>query len=341
MIDHTPPSIGHVLSGDRDSGYQFDASTISVQWPELKDAESGISWCEVAVGRVPGATDIVKWSRQPTPTAGVDAPVKLPLVADASSQLHMELLYATVRCANAAGLLASSSSHGVRMLLQPPSIDRAVVKILPSPQQTVYLAQTGAVSSKDTVAVVWNGFGMGVGSALRYEVQLTRAGAAPTATGWVDAGARQGATLTDLSLVQAARYSVSVRSVDGAGRNSKAVIASLTVDTTAPRVTGGASVLCASTDGTEVTIAWPGAFSDDACADGGCLRYVLSVGRDSGAPDVVSQLEVEAGVTSHTFDPTWMRQDSYTVLVTAVSISGLTTDLRAEVNPAKQSSGSC
>ena len=103
-IDHTPPLAAFVKEIDitsPDSSSDVDLtlnSTLRIVW-SFSDAESGLQWCDVAVGHAPGLTDVV-----PFTPAVMGSEVASALTLSALNLSHGVTYYATVKCANFADL---------------------------------------------------------------------------------------------------------------------------------------------------------------------------------------------------------------------------------------------
>ena len=323
-IDQTPPTIGDVSDG---GPYQFVGNSISARWADAADEESGIAWCEYAVGKMPGAVDVVGFTRTKGRLSGISSEARVSLPS--GKVADHDLLFVTTRCANGAGLVASATSEGVRVLLTAPAMDQATVEVNSPVSLSVHGSIPGVQSATDSIVVSWSGFGTVDGMPLGYEVQVRGKGAADK---WFDVGTHQLATITDLQLVEKGKYVVAVRATDGAGRTSPEQLATVAVDTTPPSQTEIKP--CAKKDGKHVKIDWAGVFSD--ATD---LRYELSVGKSDSFGDQVMRVPVDAA--SFRFLPQSLKDTKYFVTLTAIDGAGHTTTFRTQVDVKAASSSSC
>lgn len=319
-IDQTPPAIGIVS----DSGpYQFNGKSITARWADAADVDSGLSWCEYAVGNTPGAVDVLDFARTQG-QEGVATDIKISLPAGKVSDQNV--LFVTVRCANKAGLVGSATSEGVRVLLSPPTMDQAIVEVSNPVSLSVHGSVPGVQSVTDSIVVSWAGFGTVDGMLLNYEVQVRGAG---VTNQWLDVGSHQVATITDLKLAENEKYAVAVRATDGAGRTSDEKLASMSVDTTPPVQTKVKP--CAKKDGKHVKIDFAGVFSDKSD-----LRYEVSVGKTASFGDQVMRVQVDED--SYRFLPQSLKDTEYFLTLTAIDGAGHTTTMRTQV---EISSSSC
>ena len=130
VVDTTPAIAGSVLdialdgiggSGAADIDGQVDAYRIRASWPGWRDAETGLTRVEWALGTSAGDTDISgHWMhvRRHTTTATFTSSSAIPVATT---------VYASVRVWNGVGLITEASSDGVVIL--PPADDFASLPI--------------------------------------------------------------------------------------------------------------------------------------------------------------------------------------------------------------------
>jgi len=319
-IDHTPPVIGRVLTG---GAYQFQATSVSVQFPQAADPESGLEACEVAVGHSPDNHDVVKFTQMDGVAKAVA--VKFP----ANKVVDRDTIYVTVRCSNNAGLASTAHSGSILILAKPPSSKGVALTILAASQKTVHPAQSGFQAVADVVHLAWEGFGDD-GAALRFQVQVRGEGYKAT---WVDAGQRHAAKLDQLKLQQGKEYTVALRAIDGANRPSAETTAKVVVDGTAPVLAKDGKFCGTKSNGNEIDLTWANAFSDDVAG----LTYEISVGTTSGAGSLV--FRQPASSAAYKFKaPNDQRIGEVHIVVTAINKAGLATTMRSTVTLKKADS---
>lgn len=151
LVDLTPPDIVYVYDG-RLSTTDEDAWTDNevVMNFMVKDEESGIDYCEWAIGYQPQGIDLQTFYR-------LGAGEYLASKDFDYSVLESKTIYSTVRCHNRAGLFSSKSSDGVKISVLPPSITNAKVTAIPL-SITEYKAGFHYQSNVNNVRIQWFGF---------------------------------------------------------------------------------------------------------------------------------------------------------------------------------------
>ncbi|CAC5407072.1 unnamed protein product [Mytilus coruscus] len=149
LVDLTPPIIDFINDG---IGSDIDAQTtdeVSANW-EVHDAESGIDFCEWAVGYQPFGNDVHTFQE-------LNEGVKRTSKVFPSSQISMQMVHVTLRCRSKAGLRSSKSSNGVKISNLPPNTTTAEVEILPH-SLTEYNPRNHYQGDTSYVRVKWTGF---------------------------------------------------------------------------------------------------------------------------------------------------------------------------------------
>ncbi|XP_052707847.1 uncharacterized protein LOC128183063 isoform X2 [Crassostrea angulata] len=151
LVDLTPPEIVYVYDG-RLSTTDENAWTDNevVMNFMVKDEESGIDYCEWAIGYQPQGIDLQTFYR-------LGAGEYLASKDFDYSVLESKTIYSTVRCHNRAGLFSSKSSDGVKISVLPPSITNAKVTAIPL-SITEYKAGFHYQSNVNNVRIQWFGF---------------------------------------------------------------------------------------------------------------------------------------------------------------------------------------
>ncbi|XP_065175686.1 uncharacterized protein LOC135805560 [Sycon ciliatum] len=109
-IDNTPPDVGHVIDGGgmSDADCQDASQPLVAQWSGFVDQESYITDYHWAIGTQPGMDNIQPWT-------SVGSQLSAEVASTALSQPD-DIVFASVRATNGAGLSAVVSSDGVRIL---------------------------------------------------------------------------------------------------------------------------------------------------------------------------------------------------------------------------------
>nr|XP_034314147.1 uncharacterized protein LOC105348718 isoform X1 [Crassostrea gigas] len=150
LVDLTPPNIEEVLDGDF-LGEDLDSwkeSTVYVNW-KVTDDESGLDYCEWAIGYQPKGTEVQRFERITISDGRAYKDFD-------ASVLQGKTVYSTLQCQNKAGLISSLSSDGVIIYDQPPSMASAVIRTLPL-SLTEYPALDYYQSVTNNLKIVWSG----------------------------------------------------------------------------------------------------------------------------------------------------------------------------------------
>ncbi|XP_078321865.1 uncharacterized protein LOC111103999 isoform X3 [Crassostrea virginica] len=150
-VDLTPPDFVQVNDG-RSSTADEDAwidSEVAVNFM-ANDDESGIEYCEWAIGYQPQGIELQSFERltNKDTAAFKDFDYKV---------LENKTIYSTIRCHNRAGLFSSKSSDGVKISIHPPSITNAELSIIPL-SISEYQAGNHYQSNINNVRIQWSGF---------------------------------------------------------------------------------------------------------------------------------------------------------------------------------------
>jgi hypothetical protein len=113
--DITPPLVGMVYDRPQDDntftdiGTQTSRDSLSANWSDFMDPESGIERYEWALGTSPGAQDV-------SPFTPISVSLQRSFTKTGLSLTVGTTYYATVRAINGAGNTAMASSNGVRVV---------------------------------------------------------------------------------------------------------------------------------------------------------------------------------------------------------------------------------
>ncbi|CAH1259456.1 Hypp2289 [Branchiostoma lanceolatum] len=135
----------------RDGGDEEDvdfqqSDVITLHW-NVTDDESGVDFCEVALGLSPGSGEVHQFTQQPSLYSAT---------FDLSGHLtHGDTVYSTLRCHNYAGMTSHVTSDGVTIVTQPPNSDHASVETV-SETQSYYPSR--AFHQSTVIHLSWEGF---------------------------------------------------------------------------------------------------------------------------------------------------------------------------------------
>ncbi|XP_070573747.1 uncharacterized protein [Ptychodera flava] len=230
MVDITPPDICCVGDGpneDEDLTHQT-SSVISVHW-RVSDPESGIEYCEWAVGRAPSSSTLSPFTRTATLySATVDLENLLH---------HAETVYCTVRCKNFVGLVSEIVSSGVTIVKEAPHSHDATLRVVIS-SPTVYDARENHQTEVNSISIAWDGFS-DLSGISNFECNLVSdKGQTPERSRIVGNRGENTVVLKGLSLKSYKTYQVQLRAVNYGGFKSEPVISNVTIETCPPYLTG-------------------------------------------------------------------------------------------------------
>nr|XP_034332757.1 uncharacterized protein LOC105327902 isoform X2 [Crassostrea gigas] len=151
LVDLTPPDILYVYDG-RLSGADEDAWTDNEVVVNFlaHDEESGIEYCEWAVGYQPQGVELQAFQR-------IKIFESIAFKEFDYRVLENKTIHSTIRCHNRAGLFSSKSSDGVKISVQHPSIRNAKISVIPL-SITEYQAWSHYQSKIQNVRIQWSGF---------------------------------------------------------------------------------------------------------------------------------------------------------------------------------------
>ncbi|XP_071798435.1 uncharacterized protein [Asterias amurensis] len=307
LVDMTAPIIHSVLDGPGEDDIDFgsDDKSISLRW-SASDPESGIDYCEWAIGLEPGLDDVLP------STVSSDSESKV--IADLSGvMVEGQTLFSTVKCFNNVGRSSWKASDGVTIVTEPPSSLVAVVKVK-AVSDTAYATLDGYQSQNSSIKASWEGFMDPFGIHF-YQCRLT--GGSLSTSPWKRCGSASEEHLNwlNVTLDDDATYSLSVRAVNHADLISPAITQNFTVETSKP----------ISQDLTYLTSAWHGNGTVDLSWDGlfvssSPLYFEVSIGTILGGSDVMQW--VETTNTGMRVSPLVSHTDYY-LTVTAINAAGL------------------
>ncbi|KAI8487523.1 hypothetical protein Bbelb_347570 [Branchiostoma belcheri] len=306
LVDLTPPVISSMKDGSAEEDVDFQQSEIITLHWNVTDDESGVDFCQVALGLSPGSGEIHQFTQQPSLYSAT---------FDLSGQLtHGDTVYSTVRCQNYAGITSHVTSDGVTIVSQPPNSDHAVVETMVEPQ-SYYPTRASHQSTDDVIHLSWEGFFDSSGIR-NYQCRVTGPGLSDFP--WIDVGltGQTHATLSGLQLHNYNRYDVHVRAVNHVGVDSHDVTSVLYVEMERPLVVGGKFRSWWPRQGV-MAFDWTGVFLSNSS-----LIYEVSIGTKPAGSDVMQWRETEK--TDMRLDGVDSKKEHY-VVITAVNQAGLYT----------------
>ncbi|CAH1277475.1 Hypp9648, partial [Branchiostoma lanceolatum] len=304
LVDLTPPVISVIKDGGDEEDVDFQQSdVITLRW-NVTDDESGVNFCEVALGLSPGSGEVQQFTQQPSLYSAT---------FDLSGHLtHGDTVYSTLRCHNYAGMTSHLTSDGVTIVTQPPNSDHAIVETMSEPQ-SYYPSRAFHQSTNDVIHLSWEGF-FDVTGIRNYQCRVTGPGL--TDFPWIDVGltGQTHATLSGLQLHGYNRYNVHVRAVNHGGMVSDDVTSDIYVEMERPLVMGSRSWW--PQQGVMV-FDWTGVFLSNSS-----LVYEVSMGTRASGTDVTQWRETEK--TEMRLDGVDSNKEHH-VVITAVNQAGLCT----------------
>ena len=117
LVDYSSPTVGTVLDGtsDPEADFQADNASLHSRWSGIKDEQSALDYCQLAVFKNFGfADEQIVSPFEVVPTEGETTVTNLVLYTGTR-------YYSVVKCYNKAGLFSLSSSDGVLIDAFPPT----------------------------------------------------------------------------------------------------------------------------------------------------------------------------------------------------------------------------
>ncbi|XP_078696223.1 uncharacterized protein LOC144924666 [Branchiostoma floridae x Branchiostoma belcheri] len=306
LVDLTAPVISVMKDGSEEEDVDFQQSEIITLHWNVTDDESGVDFCQVALGLSPGSGEVHQFTQQPSLYSAT---------FDLSGQLtHGDTVYSTVRCQNYAGMTSHVTSDGVTIVTAAPNSDHAIVETM-AESQSYYPTRASHQSTDDVIHLSWEGF-FDVSGIRNYQCRVTGPGL--TDFPWIDVGltGQTHATLSGLQLHNYNRYDVHVRAVNHVGVVSHDVTSEIYVERKRPLVEGGKFQSWWPRQGV-MAFDWTGVFLSNSS-----LIYEVSIGTKPAGSDVMQWRETEK--TDMRLDDVDSNKEHY-VVITAVNQAGLYT----------------
>ncbi|XP_072034094.1 uncharacterized protein [Amphiura filiformis] len=304
-VDFTPPTIHHIYDGTHQKDVDYILMTnFTISWSS-SDEESGIQYCDYAVGSSPGDTDIYRLTRHHAPTGELQLNVNDTIIGG-------QKIYTTVKCFNGAMLSTTRTSDGAIVATRPPDAEYASVTIKRF-EVTGYLIRDIYQFQSTRVRASWNGFMDAAGIAY-YECALL---ASSSSDGnWTQCGSssERHVTIDELDLKHGEAYTLYVRAVNNAGLQSDTVQETLFIETGKPRLTG-VTVGVKWLEDTKVQITWTGVFMSTSQ-----LIYEVSIGTVEGGSDVLQWVET---LDTHLEMSPLHPSTDYYIAISAINTVGL------------------
>jgi hypothetical protein len=218
-IDLTKPSVGTV-SDDTDGDISFTASstTLYAQWTGFKDATSGITDYEYAVGTTSAGTNTKDWSSN-----GMDTTVTVTILTLTNGQTY----HMSVRAKDLVGNVSNViTTNGVTADLVGPT-KGTVMDGLTADAEWI---------NTDTIRASWTGFTDPLSGMKKYQYCIGKSEGASDVVDWTDNSLDTTITLK-LTVEEAVTYYVSVRGVDKVDNIGEAATSDgITADFTPPTI---------------------------------------------------------------------------------------------------------
>ncbi|XP_002736788.1 uncharacterized protein LOC100378079, partial [Saccoglossus kowalevskii] len=271
LVDLTPPQLCCIKDGDGDDLIYQSANTIKLNWL-VTDDESGVDYCEWAIGLTPGSAEIQAFERTDT------------LISSESelSVTHGQTLFSTVRCQNYDGLQSQITSNGVTIVTEPPNTDHAIMSLTTS-SVTQYPTRGYHQAQTDAINIAWQGFNDITGIEY-YECKIL---GDDVDTSWYKVGdnGHLFTVMKGLMLSSYKTYQVYLKAVNYAGFESDVLVSNITVETEAP-ITRNADLQSVWPHEWEMTFDWTDVFSSNSS-----MIYEVTIGTAWGGMDVLKWTE--------------------------------------------------
>ncbi|XP_033751510.1 LOW QUALITY PROTEIN: uncharacterized protein LOC117335547 [Pecten maximus] len=311
LIDLTPPIITAVNDGSGTGTTELDLDSwqqdeVLVNW-EVNDPESGLSFCEWAIGYQPFGNELQTFQRC------------LIMLFNGQIQdvgydrLQGMTVYSTIRCQNKAGLQSVRSSDGVRISRLSPAVDNVQFNIIRLSQEE-FAAASQFQGDTTQIRLKWSGFTdpIGIeGYILTFDGEMRKMLASDQEETYV--------WIHGLALSEGG-HDLDVSAVNLQYQTSPKVTTNLTVFTHPPTTTVDTPLDVSWDTGTqELTIGWQGVFTSTHE-----LFYEVSAGSNLGSADIVQWMETKATTMTLTIPPviTDLSNLRIYVVVRAVSVGG-------------------
>ncbi|XP_061176007.1 uncharacterized protein LOC133184958 [Saccostrea echinata] len=318
LVDLTSPVIvtvndGRLWNGDEDA---WTDNEVAVNYL-VTDEESGIDYCEWAIGYQPQGIDLQTFEKlEPRET--------LAFKDFNYSVLENRTIFSTIRCHNRAGLLASKSSDGVKISIRPPSIAHAEVTVLPM-SITEYQAGFHYQSIKNNIRIQWSGFEdfTGIeqykitffGEKRKVEEQIS----------YPNGQDIQIASILNMDMAEGLK-NITIQAISKLLLTSDEVLYNITIAYSNPAKKASSTLTVSWHDGNkEFTVSW-----DDVFISQHPLFYEVSAGTVEGGIDVLQWQETTGTSVTFGLPPTItnLSKLSVHVFVRAISASGTYEDIK-------------
>ncbi|XP_055958617.1 uncharacterized protein LOC130013975 [Patella vulgata] len=310
VVDMTPPIISEINDGiEDDVNFQL-TKLISVNW-KVGDLESGVEYCQWAIGSTHGGVDIQPFT--PVPDKQSFAQVELSVDQIQNSKL----VYSTVRCYNKAGLPTTATTDGVLV----------IIKMAAKADGQIAIHQDGvsAYTVKGDCYPLTNSL------RLKWDLENTRIGTKSIQVSVYGPGynldkevrvteiSYNQAKLRSLSLQPNSNYNVSVSTINVLGRQDNSLSAVIASVAQPPILQADSKLLIArSFDGKSMKMSWRDLFTSTWKN----LYYEVSLGTSPGGADVIQWQETK--VASLTIEmPDISKLPRIYLTITAVDPCGL------------------
>jgi subtilisin-like proprotein convertase family protein len=314
-VDTTPPTVTGVPNDGTDGediDIQTSTTTLSANWAGVfADLDGVITGYEWAIGSTPGGINIMSFTSVGVATS--QTKTGLSLVVGST-------YYVTVRATNGSGLQATATSDGVYIR----AIDTTGPTITGLPNDGVG-TDVDYQSATNSFSANWAGVFADPESGIStYYWAIGSTPGGYNIQGYTSVGTATSATKTGLSLVSGRTYYVSIRALNGVGLNATAISDGITVDTSAPTITGLpgdglAGDLDVQTSLTALSANWASLFADP---QSGIVRYEWAIGTTVGGANVQAYTDVGVATSASNSSLSLTPGTTYYISVRATNGAG-------------------
>ncbi|XP_060084880.1 uncharacterized protein LOC132564227 [Ylistrum balloti] len=309
LVDLTAPVITAVNDGSELDLDSWEQDEVLVNW-EVNDPESGLDFCEWAIGYQPFGNELQTFMRMPDN-------VFTGQVQDVGyDSVQGMTVYSTIRCQNKAGVQSVKSSDGVRISRLSPAVDNVQFSTIGLSQEE-FAAAPHYQGDTTQVRLKWSGFVDHIGIegftfTLDGEKRKMLASDQVETYVWI-----HGLSLSE------GEHDMDVSAVNLQYKTSPKVTTNLTVFTQPPTINAD-TPLDVSWDSSnqELTIGWDTVFTSTHE-----LFYEVSAGSNFGSGDIAQWMETRATSMTLNIPPVITNLSGLRiyVVVRAVSVGGRST----------------
>ncbi|KAL4219902.1 hypothetical protein ACF0H5_020314 [Mactra antiquata] len=288
LIDKTPPVVSSIEASVIEVHNSTGNGVIDVKW-NVEDKESNVKYCNCGLGTELHLTDIEPYFK----TIGINSCQFSNL-----SLMHGKHVYVAVKCVNSIELSSVPAYKEVQVILQPPLIDNADLKIISASDVRIHRnvspvieADLYVLTNASSVIMEWSDF-LDVTEIDHYEYRLKLEN--KTIVDWSKCY-QSTAEIHGSHLTSDEKYTAEVRAVNYGLFKSNSIKSDIIIHNQRPRLSGEPVLLYR--DGQRINIDWSNAFNliDDLGA-----TFDVAVGTRPGFTDILELNRVE--LDKYTFE---------------------------------------